>query len=577
MTDTFPSLRERLRQAAPDLAADLDLQWRIANDEWLPTIPMSLDSSNGLPHIRNIESHLDETFSSLHKITPSAAVLHMRPIENYLLLASILFHDLGRADPTARENHAVRTRKYMEQRYTSLGIRNREVAHSLGRICASHDRNSCREKGKREEGKEEDARSQEDRELSDVVIDPFGEVRQRTIASLLTLGDLMDNSHSRAVPDYLREDKEVIGSFRAIIQGVFADPAARLIRTVLAAPPREKGDASPATSEETLFELNEDERITKERKQEWRQWAKKLGKALNIEDKSVKEEIIKPLDKAFSETDEPSSDTAAAKRRALQRKDVNEKTLSPRYRKALAKRFRRLDDGAGGTDDGAGGTDDSAGGTDDSAANADDEFVEHMLAWNILRVRRAKPEDAKSRALPRKTRIAIVLGDLRRNRMALYAIRDHLAAVGLPLATWLIDCREYLYTPYWYKTHEPILHREYLIDVAKEMWDLSRRVIGTSEFTYAELASHLGDYDVARVRLAARRLAIVTNGMREELSEDEKKAFPWSGPIWTGDETWRWRARLRTTDRRGCVFFTHEQVAGKIKEIVDPYDPEEFA
>jgi hypothetical protein len=81
MDDHYVSLRERLKQTAPDLAADLDQQWKIAIDEWLPAIEMSLDSSNGLAHIRNIENHLDTTLKALFQHNKTAGVFQMRPIE----------------------------------------------------------------------------------------------------------------------------------------------------------------------------------------------------------------------------------------------------------------------------------------------------------------------------------------------------------------------------------------------------------------------------------------------------------------------------------------------------------------
>jgi hypothetical protein len=512
MPDDLPTLRERLRQANADLAADLDVQWRIATTEWLPTVPLKQDSSNGLPHIRNIESHLDEVLRTLHRHNPSASVLHMQPIELYLLLASALFHDLGCADDSGHD-HGDRSREFLVERYNSLGIRNREVARSLGGICASHTAKP-------------DARVEVERELSlgDIVIDPYGEVRQRMIAALLTLADHMDCAQTRAVPDYLRTQKDVVGSFRSGIQGVFADPAARLVRTVLLSGAEQEG---PRAERGLCFCVNDnaDER---------RDWASKTERALGLTPRSL-DALLRAL--------------LNSQELGLTRDRVNflgEEWAPPGFAGRAAQQLGCTSQGSAF------------------------DFAEQMLAWNILRV---KPRPKTWR---RSTFVAMILGDLRANRAALYSVRDHLAAVGLPLATWLVDHEERLYTPDWRETYEPLFHKEYLVEVAEAMWDLSRRVVGVSEFTYAELASHIGDHDAAKVRMAARRLAIVMTTRRRTNDTN----LPWSSPIWAGDVRWKWRANARDADQdRGCEFLSIVAVQRRVRTraygLSDPDDPRE--
>jgi hypothetical protein len=96
---------------------------------------------------------------------------------------------------------------------------------------------------------------------------------------------------------------------------------------------------------------------------------------------------------------------------------------------------------------------------------------------------------------------------------------------------------------------------------------LSTRVFGVSEFTYRELASQLGDRDVARVKLAARRLAVISADCGRDLGsgkeDDEEKVQP--GPLWVGDETWRWRIRRG----KGRTYVPLARVQGMVEALAE--------
>jgi hypothetical protein len=516
MADWVPTLRERLRKASPELAAELDLQWHIASSQWLPVVPPKSDSSNARPHLEGIEGHLDRTLEDLQRYKPKASVLDMRPIEMYLLRAAVLFHDLGRAQPDKKKDHGEESRKFLAAKYESFGIRNREVANSLGRICASHTAIP-----------EQRQRREHELRLGDVVIDPYGQVRERMIAALLTLCDHMDCAQTRVVPDYLREEKEAVGAFRNVIRGVIADPVSRCIRTTLVAADGE-ADADTAPPSQTPhipsppFQLNSD-------LPERTRWANKLGQAIGVDGLSgLLDEL--PLS-------EPPGDGDADA--------ANEGAASPKlaWVPKLKGEFGSL------------------------KGEEPYDLVEQLIAWNILY---AMPGPS---GWSRRTLVAVVMGDLRANRAALWSIREQLAAVGLPLATWLVDDEERLYTPDCRETFEPILHKAYLLEVARTMWELSTRVFGVSEFKYRELASQLGDRDVDRVRMAARRLAIVT---ANNVGQAPNSASPWSSPIWVADETWRWRVSRRSATE-GPKFVPLSEVERQIEKLAEPDNPTEWA
>ena len=518
MADGLPTLRERLRQQDPELAADLDLQWRIANSEWLPAVSLEKDSSNSGPHLANIESHLDATLTILHQHKPSAGVLEMRPIEVYMMLAAVLFHDLGRTQISSNPafDHGRATNKLLAASYQNLGVRNREVALSLGRICESHTADP------------EDRQPREHKlKLGDVVIDPYGQVRERMIAALLTLGDHMDSAQTRVVPDYLRpeKDKQPVGAFRNVIRGVVADPASRCIRTVLVADDdtnddTDTGDPAPQAGIEDRprFILNKDAK-------DLDAWTNRLSAAVGHDMDDFRAMLAAALKADIS---------------GSVGEDLVASALGGERDASLDRLFGLL------------------------RGEGDFDATGRLVAWRIL-------QEPIGGNWPRNLLVAVVLGDLRSNRVALRSIREQLAAVGLPLATWLVEHQERLYTPDCHETYEPVLHRDYLSDVVAGMWELSTRVFGVSEFTYRELASQLGERNVARVRTAARRIAIVTTRYHHEYDEKDE-TLPWPSPIWIGDEAWKWRVD-RAHSSGALPFGSVKWVEHLIDNLAEPDDP----
>jgi hypothetical protein len=511
-TEPYVPLRERLKKEAPDLATDLERQRKQAQSEWFAAISPHLGSTNSGPHVANIEGHLDRTLEALHEHKPTAGVLQMRPIEVYVLLAAVLFHDLGRTrdgdrkkDSERRKDkesgeasgHGAESRTMLDRDFASFGIHNRELARSLARICESHTATP-------EKRRDEEHRLR----MGDVVIDPYGLVRERMIGALLTLGDHMDCAQTRVIPDYIAPSKEAVGAFRNIIRGVVADPVSHCVRTTLVA----DEDDLPARKAPVTAIPDKD-------RAERDGWIRKFATELGADSLTVSAHV-----KGMPGT---SHGFRADCNQWLRRLGRPEDSLTG-----------RLHDGP------------------------DFTFDEQLLTWNLVYGNRADESP-----WPRSTLVAMVLGDLRANRYALHSIRDHLAAVGLPLATWLLDSEERLYTPDCLETFEPVLHKSYLIEVARTMWDLSTRVFGVSEFTYRELASQLGDRDVARVKLAARRLAIVSADCGHDLGpgkeDDEEKVQP--GPLWVGDETWRWRIRRD----KGRTYVPLAMVQGMVEALAE--------
>jgi hypothetical protein len=88
-------LRKILRDSIPELADALERSWTIALDEWLAAIAPQLDSFNAYPHLRNHEKHLERIWLAYQKHHGTSARPLLSPIEIYVMLSSILFHDIG--------------------------------------------------------------------------------------------------------------------------------------------------------------------------------------------------------------------------------------------------------------------------------------------------------------------------------------------------------------------------------------------------------------------------------------------------------------------------------------------------
>jgi len=271
-------LRQRLLKECPELHAALENSWNVANDKWLASIPTSAGSYNSGPHFRNIEGHLERLLVPWNVEGKNQDwVVKLSPLELYLLLAGVLFHDYGRV--RGNENHARASQELLPIHYAWLGIPSQELAESVGRIALYHDPvevPSKEKKSKREaqikltqsapdaEGKEMRKKLEEEdkkailasiqaaREaLSDVTIEPYGRARELHIATLLALGDHLDASTQRTEPYFIRSDIDIEfkGAFRRMVVGSRFDPDTQCIKTCL----RDPGKASKENSALSSF------------------------------------------------------------------------------------------------------------------------------------------------------------------------------------------------------------------------------------------------------------------------------------------------------------------------------------
>jgi hypothetical protein len=212
------SLREELKARNPELFSALERSTDIALKQWLPSVSKSKDSYNSYPHILGIEYHINDILCQ--DITPEH-IIKLNATEIYVLLCSILFHDIGKAiDGTI--DHAAESQEIVKNNWSALGIVTDRLSMVIGDICRSHD---C------------DNSDFLDQLSDEYNIDRYEPIRGRKLRALLMLGDKLDNTFKRVVPPYIvsagKNEMHAVGEFRSKTQAVLVDYSSKMVRTIL--------------------------------------------------------------------------------------------------------------------------------------------------------------------------------------------------------------------------------------------------------------------------------------------------------------------------------------------------------
>ena len=253
-------LRERLKRLCPTLYQALEPSWEKAAN-WGFSIPPSLGSYNSIPHFRNIEEHLERLLIPSGRPEDSAELaVPLSALELYLLLASIVFHDVGRTQGDA--NHAYASSDLILQHYAELGILSFEMGCSLSRISLYHDpiwKTNRQSIADSTMPPPDEQRRQARGNLRDVTIEPYGRARELYVATLLTLADHLDCSAVRAEPAYARRDDiiGVKGAFRRMVVGSYYERETMCLKTCVHNPWLSMPTASKARSGLSSFEFQD--------------------------------------------------------------------------------------------------------------------------------------------------------------------------------------------------------------------------------------------------------------------------------------------------------------------------------
>lgn len=483
-----PSLRALLAQTAPELHAALERSWKVALEEWLPAVPPSHDSFNSYPHLRNVEAHLSKVVADVDSVLRSSPSVDLRPAEVYILLASILFHDFGRAVRVEQPKHPVLSARGIVKHYGILGIPSLELARCIAAISLAHD----------------PPPTWAPTALYDVVIDPYGEIRQRFLRALLFLGDHMDASYMRARLHYTETPTglETVGLFRRSVRGVYADCEAQAVRVVLSdMMPWDTSEVAPDSTPVAL-----------------QNHATQFTTRYTFLNKQSADDLTglehpQEFTRAIQAHCPPSAPLA------LWQFLQSQSTPIPPW---FPLDFSRLLDKLSVSD--------------------------WMVALGCLQVRLepASPlaDPIDQYPWPHRALLATLMHDVGKNHRELSSIRNDLAAAKIYLRAWLLDHREHLYTRFGLETYEPILTAPLLERIAESMWRLSLSIFGCSRFTYAELASEAREPNLPLVRRAVRRLAIIERcELWQGLIDHQQEDADGADMLWAGVAHWRWSKR----------------------------------
>jgi hypothetical protein len=376
--------------------------------------------------------------------------------------------------------------------YPSLGLRNLQLSRCLAAICIYH--------GDIGDIQEYYTPSM----LHTTYLDAYGMVREKELAALLKLADNIDGSFRRASPSYIRrgEPAEIIGRFREKVSGIVVAPKAQMVLTEL-------GDWSlDHQQRETIRKLFE----------------RHVGDAEFCRNSYVAPGLVDIVEgykdaepkKAFWDVfcclpfkDGPAEGGHVP----LKRRILDDLQLSP---EPCDLKTRLLPTAR--------------------ATGAECNF---------------NPEDAEAKKLVQRlagdtVALGAVMSDVKRNAKTLRQIASELAGIGLPLHAWLIEYKDHLYTHDGRETFEPVFDRAYLRRICDCMEELTKGVLGQSEFTYETLAAGVRDPDANRVKMAVRRLSIITQDMkpRSDVMATGELA---EGAIWYGEQLWRWNIEKSDT------------------------------
>jgi hypothetical protein len=238
-------LRRWLEQANEDLLRSLEQSWGVAEATWLPALGTKRGSHNSVPHLRNLESYLNRLCQAfcVTGCEGQSSQIGLSPVEAYIILAAILFHDLGRT--VDDKGHGSHSRDILRDRWGELRVPSKDIAGLVGRVCEYHEPSKK-------------TRKTLAAELTITSIAPYGRVRLRELAALLRLVDTMDGAFTRVIPAYLQALKpnEAPGVFRSLVQDVQVDAASQTIYAVLGDGIREKKYSS-AKSEDYYYKRSD--------------------------------------------------------------------------------------------------------------------------------------------------------------------------------------------------------------------------------------------------------------------------------------------------------------------------------
>lgn len=547
---------EKLKNADVSLFNSYEALKEIVINDYFPKMPVdqNYNSLNSFPHIKNLESYLDQLLSPYPDLFSPKSHVHLTPQELYIILSAIWLHDIGRIrenkqeEGEKKEKHGTHSKIIIEQNYVHLRIESLDQAKAIGKICEFHEPS-------------EDYKD----ELNTVLTDK-GFIRVRELASLLVLIDNMDSTYLRLTPLFVtgkENHPDLVSSFREVLRGIRFDEKRKSVIVYLDNDfnnEKKKSDFSYNPLDwKVKYNLNES--------------------FVNI--------VITPNSDILGHVGYSPMDDQFKLLKALlvnksDKKDLDNIYLSELIDQIKSKLYTNLGDGNHelnqvGYDNLKPYLDyvkkHNEFAIDDTPQNNyrsiirlfhKDELnnpgtnVDQLITLLINDILKMKID--KGGKWPAIIKLSAILSSARIGANDLKKRCQLLQRIGLPVNSWLILFKDRLYNFYGNETFEPIFTKHYLIDVAECMWKLSSQVFGQSFFSYQTLASAMIEPDIDKTKMAVERLSILTK------DNDNNKHL-----IWSDNTGWQRINNKETYKVNNSIINTFKDLSSFIvKEIDSP-------
>lgn len=509
-------LRDLLKTGSPELFNSLENSWDIAFDTWLPSVNTNKDTFNSYPHLRNLEVYADKATTAFYSFHHRKREF-LSSLETYVLLASILFHDIGKT--LGSSEHGIESERIVKNNWGLLGIPNEELANTLSRLCRFHD-----EKGHYNI-------SCQITNLSTSVVDPYGAIREREIGALLMLVDHIDGSVVRVVPDFIREDstKGIIGAFRKKIRGIDIDLDGAMVKVVL-------GEDGWEDGWNTIPDLNNQFEVKIDfKKLPWKYY-KKYFKSIQFTNRKSGA-IIDSIKLDNNKIDEDTPDIYKKINSSLPLKNQIKKlsnlfTLTDSF---IIHKYFIIDRIKYHKNDLIPGL---------KINSLENDYKKTVETW----IKSSKNITSNESPFPPRKLLAVLLGNTEENVAETSPLRNILSSFGLPIRGWVLEFKNHLFDANGHETFEPIFTKEYLKHATECMWYLSTQIFAHGSLKYEMLASEMREPNITKVKRAVRRLSILSSKASVTVKND-KCTLPEA--IWYSETHWKWNIKPQTS-RQPC-------------------------
>jgi KaiC/GvpD/RAD55 family RecA-like ATPase len=196
---------------------------KAALESWSNQLGEKNGSYNGIPHLKGVELHINNA-------VPDQLKKEFSSTEIFLLLSSVLLHDIGKLFKT--DCHAADSAIYIQENWAFLKIPSKQFSRWIAILSCSHFWNNPTPSTCSQEDKEKCSLVCETGNYSELDIlneSSDGTIRLKWLAALLRLADEVDNQASRAVPEELEKSVKKL-SWRRLINSVIFDREGECIK-----------------------------------------------------------------------------------------------------------------------------------------------------------------------------------------------------------------------------------------------------------------------------------------------------------------------------------------------------------